>query len=258
MIDQMLSLIKIRQELPDAIGYALTEENHIFSLPDEITDSCDKELKEKLSHLSCVYLRIDNFTNEVQKFIRVLLAGSSEFTPRILFRRRSNRATHEILSEENEIIIHEIPPNDSIYIIFYNPDNKFSIEQILVSDKSITPMMQKLAAAKRDPEIARLKFLAVFLIIIAILVSIGSIPMIGYALWNRHETDQIMKDAFSGIPLCQSEIFNNSAEKEKELERRIKQLGSASSTTLLMNHVSSLDELKLKDNVILCVPVKGS
>ena len=30
MFDQILSLIKIRQELPDAIGYTLTQNNHFF------------------------------------------------------------------------------------------------------------------------------------------------------------------------------------------------------------------------------------
>ncbi|KHS75730.1 hypothetical protein H4F46_02410 [Pectobacterium brasiliense] len=258
MFDQILSLIKIRQELPDAIGYALTKENHIFMLPEEISESCGEELAEVLHHLSCTYLSIDNYTNRIQKSIRVLLAGSSEFTPRVLFRRRSNRVTHEILSEENEILVHEIPPNESIYIIFYNPDTKFSIEQILVGDKMITPAMRKLAEAKRYPELIRMKFITVLMSFIVIISVIGSISMLSYTLWNRHKIDQVMKDAFSDFSICQNEIFYNSAEKEKELERRFRQLGPVGTTTLTINHVSSLDELKLKDIVILCVPLKQS
>ena len=81
--------------------------------------------------------------------------------------------------------------------------------------------------------------------------------MLTYMSWNRHKTDQIMKDALSDFPMCQNEIFYNSAEKEKELERRFRQLGTVGITTLNINHVSSLDELKLKDIVILCVPLKN-
>ncbi|ULR31690.1 hypothetical protein MJO48_02975 [Dickeya fangzhongdai] len=258
MFNQMLSLIKIRQELPDAIGYALSQKNRIFMLPEEISESCGEELAEVLHHLSCTYLSIDNYTNRVQKSIRVLLVGSSEFTPRVLFRRRSNRVTYEILSEENEILIHEIPPNESVYILFYNPDAKFSIEQILVGDKTITPAMRKLAEAKRYPELIRMKFMTVLMCFISIILVIGTISVISYTLWNRHKIDQVMKDAYSEFSVCQNEIFYNSAEKEKELERRFKQLGTAGTTTLTINHVSSLDELKLKDIVILCVPLKQS
>lgn len=258
MFDQILSLIKIRQELPDAIGYALTQKDHIFTLPEEISESCGEELAEVLHHLSCIYLSIDNYTNRVQKSIRVLLAGSSEFTPRVLFRRRSNRVIHEILSEENEILIHEIPPNESVYILFYNPDAKFGIEQILVGDKTITPAMRKLAEAKRYPELFRMKFMSVLMFFITTIFVIGAISVVSYTLWNRHKIDQVMKDVYSDFSVCQNEIFYNSAEKEKELERRFKQLGTAGTTTLMFNHVSSLDELKLKDIVILCVPLKQS
>lgn len=258
MLDQILSMIKIRQELPDAIGYTLSQENHIFTLPEEVIESCSEELAEVLHDLSCIYLRIDNYTNRVQKSIRVLLAGSSEFTPRVLFRRHSNRVTHEILSEENEILIYEIPPNESIIIIFYNPDAEFSIEQILVSDKTITPTMRKLAEVKRDPGLFRFKFIVGLMLFICIIVVTGCLSVLGYTLWNRHNTDQIMKDALSDFSMCQNEIFYNSTEKEKELERRFRQLGTAGTTTLTINHVSSLDELKLKDIVILCVPLKQS
>lgn len=254
MFDQILSLIKIRQELPDAIGYMLTQESHLFALPVEVTDSCGKDCKEILERLSCICLSIDNYSNKVQKSIRVLLSGNSEFTPRVLFRRRSNMVTHKILSEENEVFIHEIPPNESIFIVFYNPDAKFGVEQVLVGDKKITLAMQKLAEAKRTPEIARLDFFS-FLIP---LITIVFISVLCYALWSRHKTEKIMNDAFSDPSLCENEIFNNSVEKEKELERRFKQLGSVGTVTLFINHVSSLDELKLKDTVILCVPLKHS
>ncbi|MBP2834726.1 hypothetical protein [Dickeya parazeae] len=258
MFDQILSLIKIRQELPDAIGYFLTQKDYIFTLPEEISESCGEELAEVLHHLSCTYLSIDNYTNRVQKSIRVLLAGSSEFTPRVLFRRRSNRVIHEILSEENEILIHEIPPNESVYILFYNPDAKFGIEQILVGDKTITPAMRKLAEAKRYPELFRMKFMSVLIFFITTIFVIGAISVVSYTLWDRHKIDQVMKDVYSDFSVCQNEIFYNSAEKEKELERRFKQLGTDGKTTLIFNHVSSLDELKLKDIVILCVPLKQS
>ncbi|KAA5937093.1 hypothetical protein F3I27_22200 [Pantoea sp. Bo_2] len=56
--------------------------------------------------------------------------------------------------------------------------------------------------------------------------------------------------------LCKYELFENSADKEKELERRFLQLGEAGSTTLLINKVPTLAELKLKDTVVLCVPTK--
>ncbi|MET4878411.1 hypothetical protein AB7160_00075 [Morganella morganii] len=256
MFNQILSLIKIHQELPDAIGYTLSQENHLFTLPKEVTDSCSEEVADVLNDLYCVYLRIDNYTNKVQKSIRVLLAGSSEFTPRVLFRRHRNRVTHEIQSEENEILIHEMPPNESIFIIFYNPDAKFSVEQILVGDKTITPTMRKLAEAKRDPKLFRIKFITGLMLFISIIVATGCFSVLGYTLWDHHKTNQIMEDALSDFSMCQNEIFYNSTEKEKELERKFRQLGTAGTTTLAINHVSSLDELKLKDIVILCVPLK--
>ncbi|ELQ6061784.1 hypothetical protein STS98_000346 [Cronobacter sakazakii] len=256
MLDQVLAFIKIRQELPDAIGYSLSSEQSIFDLPEEILKACGEELSKELNHLSCVYLRIDNYTNNVQKSIRVLLAGESDYTPRVQFRRRNNRVTHETLPNINEILIHEIPPNDSVYITFYNPSENFSIEQILVDDKTITPSMRRLAEIKRDPWLAKMKFSFALMFLFSIIAIIGSLSLVTFTFMRNNQEQKIFDDAFKGMSLCQNEIFHNSIEKEKELERRFYQLGLAKETTLMVNHVSSLEELKLKDTIILCVPIE--
>lgn len=256
MLDQILAAIKIRQELPDAIGYTFIEKQDMFEIPNEISKDLSEEALEKIEQLSCLYFRIDNFTTSVQKNIRVLMSGSYEYLPRLIYHRRDVDVGFEVMPDLKEILINEVFPNDSVIIQFYNPDKKFNVDQVLIKEKTITPTMQKLAYAKRHPDLAKMRFTSSLLIFILPCLTIFSIFLGAHAYFTRSEYEKKMSEFTENSNMCKYELFENSADKEKELERRFLQLGEAGSTTLLINKVPTLAELKLKDTVVLCVPTK--
>ncbi|MFH8136347.1 hypothetical protein ABU178_19575 [Pantoea osteomyelitidis] len=256
MFDQILAAIKIRQELPDAIGYAFIEKQDMFEIPNEISKDLSEETLEKIEQLSCLYFRVDNFTTSVQKNIRVLMSGSYEYLPRLIYQRRDVDVGFEVMPDLREILINEVFPNDSVIIQFYNPDKKFNVDQVLIKEKTITPTMQKLAYAKRHPDLAKMTFTSSLLILILSCLTIFSIFFGAYAYLTRSAYEEKISEFTENSNMCKYELFENSADKEKELDRKFLQLGEAGSITLLINKVPTLAELKLKDTVVLCVPTK--
>jgi hypothetical protein len=228
----------------------------MFEIPNEITKNLSEEALEKIEQLSFLYFRIDNFTTSVQKNIRVLMSGSYEYLPRLIYHRRDVDVGFEIMPDLKEIVINEVFPNDSVIIQFYNPDKKFNVDQVLIKEKTITPTMQKLAYAKRHPDLAKMTFTSSLLIFVFSCLTIFLIFFGAYAYFTRSEYEKKISEFTENSNMCKYELFENSADKEKELERRFLQLGESGSTTLLINKVPTLAELKLKDTVVLCVPTK--
>lgn len=126
---------------------------------------------------------------------------------------------------------------------------------MLLGDVEITKVMQKLAEAKRYPALARLKLLFYAMV----LVSILAVPATVFLVWNRVSEQQKIDAANAGLLSCTPYIFTNKPGSEAEVERKLQQAGPyLSSYIFFLNKVTSLTELKLKDELLLCDPAKSN
>ncbi len=246
MLSKLLTLIQLKKELPDAIGYDLFGPLS-FPVPEELSS----ELSESLKSITILTLRIDNFSSKVQKNVKILFSGSFKYNPSLNFQRRDITVKYNIDNENKELIITEIPPNETIIVEFFNPTSAFEIEQLLVGENTITKLMQQLTEAKRYPSLTRLKFFISIMMIILVIPT----AWLFYKIESRNQNNQIITNAFERVASCTPYVFDNPLENEKLLERKFKKLGKYwGNFVLSANKVTTFDELKIKDQVILCKP----
>lgn len=261
MIESIIKLIPIlntfRKDIPDSIGYEIYPKI-FFTLPKELRNHISNENQE-IYDLDRIFIRIDNYSLKSKKNIRIIYSGEWGFSPDIQYRRRiSTKVKYEILDNEKEIIIDEILPNESVYIILYGTSSNFNIEQILFDDSEVTKTMQLLTEAKRDPELAKFKlyntFASIFLVIIillAICAGVWSYIQINKA--NRHQmlidnaVNEIYKNISGG---CYVKVYETKNPKFDEIYNQNKW---NSAETFHLNHVQNFSELKQKNEVVLCV-----
>lgn len=249
LLSTIQNVLQLKKEVPDAVGYD-TYGPISFPIPKEFQDSL-KDNHNKLGFIILTSIRIDNYSSKVQKSIRVLYSGDFSYQPVFKFHRRDIAVKFEIISNEKELVIDEIPPNESVSIEIFYPSNDFEVVQVLSGDNEITSLMQKLAEARRYPELARMK-----LIMYATLaVAATSIPVGGYFTWNKMQENARIEAAYSDFMSCSPSLMNNPPDNEKILERKFNNLDIYWQNYLLSsNKVHSLKELKLKDELIWCEP----
>ncbi|QPB42771.1 hypothetical protein [Rodentibacter haemolyticus] len=254
----LLSILNtFRKEIPDSIGYEIYPRTY-FTLPKELREYISNENQE-IYNLHRVFIRIDNYSLKSRRNIRVIYSGGWQFSPDIQYRRRENtKVKYKILDDEKEIIIEEILPNESVYIILYGTNYDFNIEQILFDDSEVTKTMQLLTEAKRDPELARMKLCNIFMSIFAI---ISILLVIGLCGWNYiyinkvnrqqalidNAVNEIYKNVSGG---CYIGVYETKEPKFNEIYAKNKW---NKAETLYLNHVQNLTELQQKDEVVLCI-----
>ena len=249
MLSTIQNILQLKKELPDAVGYD-TYGPISFPIPKELQNSIDIE-NAKLEFINITSIRIDNYSSKVQKDIRVLYSGGFLYEPVFKFRRRDVSVKFDINGDEKEIEIKEIPPNESVSIEIFYPSKGFDVIQVLSGENEITSLMQKLAEAKRYPEIARMKILT-YTAAIAVLVLVATS---GYFTWTKVKENNRINAAYSGFASCLPSIMENPPKNEKTLERKFNRLSSYWQNYILSsNKVFSLKELKLKDEVVWCEP----
>lgn len=204
LFDQIKAVLDLRKEIPDAVGYD-TYGPIVFPLPLEIRDAIPQSITQQLHNLTLISVRIDNYSSKTQRDIRVLFSGDWAFAPKFSFHRRDVEVKSKILVEDKEIVLLEIPPNESVSIEIFNPSKGFGIDQVLLGDVEITKVMQKLAEAKRYPALARLKLLFYAMV----LVSILAVPATVFLVWNRVSEQQKIDAANAGLLSCTPYIFTN-------------------------------------------------
>jgi hypothetical protein len=248
VLDQVKAAFDLIKMVPEAIGYD-TFGPITFPLPDELRDVIPSSVAEQLRDISVLNVRVDNFSNKTQRNLRILFSGGWSFAPQISFYRRNVKPKYELHIEEKELVLLEIPPNESVSIDLFNPDNHFRIEQVLVGDTAVTHLMQRRAEAKRYPAVARWHAFAK----IALVVSICTLAATSYLAWNRASENQIIESATSGLASCVVNVYANKPSDEAVIIRKFQQTPpSFAQITLALNKVNTLSELLLKEQVLLC------
>lgn len=251
MFTQIKALLDIRKEAPDAVGYN-TWGPISFPLPIEITEAIPESISNKISELICLHISIYNYSPKSQRDIRVLYSGDWEFSPKISFDRRETPVKFNINQEDKEIVINELPPNEAISIEVLNPHHDFKIDQVLLGDKQITKLMQKLAEAKRHPTLARLQLITV----IALLSILASFSWAIFSLWRTTEEINSQDLEFSKLlgdsGLCKLRIFENKGTINDLAREFISPKQLSLEEALRLNKASSFEELQLKSKIILC------
>lgn len=254
MIDQIKAFFDILKDAPDAVGYNINGPIS-FPLPTDIAEALPDSISNKISELLIMRISVYNYSTKSQRDVRVLYSGDWEFSPKISFSRRDIPVRYTINSEDKEITISELPPNETVAIDLFNPLRSFKIDHVLLGDQQITKGMQSLANARRYPEILRVK-LALGLALVS-MVAVGS--WAGYTIWKTQEetvqhnskVEKLIKDA----SLCKFYVVENS-EIEKTLDHEFSKSSHLSIEGILMiNNATSLEELKQRDSILLCEPL---
>ncbi|QNI02275.1 hypothetical protein HXW73_04615 [Halomonas sp. SH5A2] len=249
LLNYLLAAFKIRREMPDAFGYD-TFGPIVYPIPMEFREVLHSQ-NISYEDLSLVHIRVDNYSSNSQKDVRVLYSGDFEYKPTLTFHRRDVAVRFNHVENEKEIVIKEIPPNESISIEIFNPSASFQVIQVISGDAEITSLMQKLAEARRYPGLARLKLATIFLVLIGVFL----LGMTGYSTWNKIEENKRIEAAYSGFVSCRPSLIENPPDQEEKLQRNFHRLDFKWQNTILsFNHVFSYDELKLKDEILWCAP----
>ena len=244
----MFGILQLLKDLPDPVSYSVFGPI-VFPIPKNFSNNQTTNFHE----ISILGLTIDNCSSKVQQNIRILYSGNFEYEPKIEFKQRDIEVEYSIDRNKKEIIIEEIPPSECIYISFFNVDEDFKINNIVIKNKAITKPMQILAEAKN---ILKYKFFwnVFILIIIAVVISMFSF----YTIWSTQKEQEYIVAALSPFGTCNAYIFYNKPKEEKlfELEKRFNSLDySLQDFILTINRVSTFSELKNKEKIILCEPL---
>lgn len=110
MLDQVKAALDVGKEVPTAVGYSVLGPIQ-FPLPIEIRNRLVGELADELDALTFAVVTVHNYSSTSLRKVRLLFIGQWGFTPTFVFRRRSDvTVKSQLLPEEKEIIIDEIPP----------------------------------------------------------------------------------------------------------------------------------------------------
>ncbi len=256
MFKELLSIFQIRKEIPDAVGYT-TYGPVSFPIPEELISELDSPNFKTLRRITLLSLRIDNYSSKIQKNIRVLYSGGFSYSPKFEFnRRRSIQVKHKLIEEDKEVIVTELPPNESVFITIFNPFDDFKIEQVLLGEYEITKLMQKIVEAKRDPGLARMQLMTLALIP----AMIFGLLFVGYLVREDKLERTFINSTYSnlGFEGCTPYLYNNPLGEEKALERKFKNTSQYWRRHIfLVNNVNSFGELKIKDTILWCEPKKS-
>jgi hypothetical protein len=254
MFDQINALLSIKKEIPDAVGYD-TYGPVIFPVPKEVSDLLPGTVIQMLEGVAVFGLHVDNYSEKIQKNVKVLYSGKFEYAPKIAFRRRDVTVKYEVSLEDKKIEVFEIPPNESVDIEFFNPNKEFRIDRVIVGDTQITKLMQKLAEAKKYPGRMRAELLLYFFVFLALSFSVGAV----FYAWKKSKEMDDVSSFFPKSSGCYPYIYENIVGHEAELIRKVMQYPSSWRPVIFsLNKVEDLESLKFKDKVLLCDPGSDS
>lgn len=249
MFKSILAALQIRKEIPDAIGYN-TFGPATFTIPKEFQEALDSpNIASK--DINVFYIRVDNYSSKIMKEIRILYSGDFSYSPNLKFRRRDVQVQFELKADQKELVIAEIPPNESVFIEIFDPLVNFEIFQVISNNEEITGLMQKLAWAKRYPEIARMKLISYVLMLVVVL----ALMFFGYVVWKTNRNTEQINAAYAGFLSCTPSLIDDPAEQAASLKNRFGLLSQFWRNIILStNKVKTFEELKLKSKIIWCEP----
>jgi hypothetical protein len=251
-LDKIFSAISyafsVRKNLPDAIGYEMSDPQ-VFPLP-ELASKCLENSGIHLKKCIVISFHFYNQSEKIQKDVRILLNGKCQFDPAM---RLGDTGIAELIENKNgssEIRVNEVYPGQSIYIQFFNPDLSFRLAQVLVNEREVTPLMQNLARALRYPQEELFRYLPAVTVAVAILF----FGALGYFYYLKISENNFISNVLANKSPCAFIKFHNSVGQDALLERRFRQQSALVQELILsFNNVSSFDELKVKDDLLLCV-----
>ncbi|AZD33662.1 hypothetical protein C4K22_0900 [Pseudomonas chlororaphis subsp. aurantiaca] len=206
----------------------------------------------------CTHIAIYNESDTTLTDVRLLYCGNFTFTPRITYSRHEAAVKWQHNAEDKELLLRGIPPNETVDISIYNPQD-FEVVQVLVHGKKITDFMTRRALAKAFPTPLRWR-------IALTLMCVFGFSVLSYTSWQTYNMVKSNSDyeLLSSIPKgfsgCQPYVYDNPPDGsgEKQLERLIKQESRWLNFILAMNNAEDTNELHIKDRVVLCKELKKS
>ncbi|MEJ6475957.1 hypothetical protein [Pseudoalteromonas piscicida] len=252
MIGSLLTLIQLKKEVPDSVGFidygAMTT-----PYPKEVFEHLKSTGFKCQKTCFCTHmLEVFNDSTKIQRNIKVLYSGGFLLSPRLKFGRRETSVDFEIKDVSKEILIKEIPPKETIYIDIYEPTKKFSIYQVLVGDHQLTPWKNRVAEFRRSYLTLKGFIFFVFLITFFSLSTYVLIEDTVAALDRKKKIGLLKKNGFTKCFIDFKEKQQNT-DKQLNLEKRYSLLSTEQKGTILyVNGAKSLQDLKDGEVLIWC------
>lgn len=247
----VLGWIKSRREnRPPAVGYR-TFGPVKYSLPREILTDEFSEKRNGALDLVLFTIIVDNLSSASCRNVRILYSGDCEYDERLEFKRREVGVKYGVDRNNKEILIDEVPPNETVAVEFFNPDRWFSIEQVLIGDLEITDSMKKLAEERRYPSLYWTK-LAVTAVMA---ITVVAVLMVTGVVWKKNRDSEVISAVTGGTGGCVPTVIYDVDENKEDVRKRFSVLMYPFDRMVLgMNKVSSLGELVEKKVVVMCEP----
>jgi hypothetical protein len=253
LITQIKALYDLKKEIPDAVGYS-TNGPRKFLLPVEFKNNLSHINSEELNDLTTSEIVIYNYSSKIQRNVRVLYSGDFPYVPRVGFARRDIEPKFENKKSDKELLVFEIPPNESIYIKIFNPDVNFKFTDVIIGDRVISTLMQKLAYQKRYPAPSWLKY-----IYLLFFLAFFAIAFQFFSIYSSNKDVDFINNAIKSSGLnenkvrCQPYLFENKPTENKILEEKIQRIDPIFKPSILKNNkVNSIEELKNLSKIIFC------
>lgn len=239
-----------RQNRPLAFSYDIFGP-FSYPLPVDILKENIVAQTQTPAELVILALRLDNYSDASCRNLRVLYSAECEYPAQLEFKRRDTEVRYNIDPKNKEILIDEIPPNETVSVAFFNPSNGFSVEQVLIGDTKVTDSMRKHAEAKRYPMLYWSGKIATAAMLIAVVTAFWA----GYNIWKSSKDREIIASATGNLGGCVPIVIYDSDENRDDLNHRFLALNYPYDRMVLaINKVSSLEELDKKKTVIFCKP----
>lgn len=237
-----------RQNRPLAVGYDIFGP-HSYPIPVDILKEDNASETHNGAELVILVLQIDNHSDASCRNVRILYSAKCKFPARVEFKRRDTEVKYDIDHKSKEIIISEIPPNETVSVAFFNPYNGFSINHVMIGDAAITDSMRKHVQAKRYPMLYWSERIATAALFIAAAVIFWA----GYVLWKNNRDNQLILSATDNLRGCLPTVIHDANKNPDDLIQRFSALSYPFNRMVLaMNKATSLQELTKKRTVVFC------
>ncbi len=219
-----------------------------FILPKEISIG---SLNQSCSEVVISYVRLENFSDYVQKKIRIILNSPLIYDPVVRSDCSIDDVQYTFDKKRNEITIEKLDPQDAVSIDLY-PDVfliRGSFEpKVIINDKLLTRSMRMLGGIYKYPKMHVFMLLALLMAFGTILFSMHNL---GDGVRGAFNGDwDVLREASSRFGACSMKVVNRT-KREYEFEGVLYN-PNVYNFLLRLNGVENYGDLLEKEKIVVC------
>lgn len=242
MIETVAALVEIVTKAPTGIDY--------FYMPP--TSQWVPAAVLKKPHIGESFtlsvVGINNVSTRVLQSIRIKLPFAPTYDPTLEVHGIEESVCAQYSADMHEISVQQLDPGESIYVVIFLSNDEidaFSEPVVIVRDRLLSRGMRAVGFIKRRPK-------DVLLMIAALCAPLVLAMVLGYFVLDNTSLNprvRAVQHAMRGFVGCVPTAYRQSVVNDAILSKNM--LGYTA--LLQMNHVSSLEQLRNKKYVVICI-----